>query len=910
MDPRADSIFQIFEEEIPKHYDTNVIRTSQVQMALDIGDFLESNKKIMIIEAPVGTGKSLGALVPLLVDKNHSKFNQRAIMYATATINLQGQLMESEVPLLNKLGLVKSPILAKGKSHYYCHFNLKKVMTDTEKTFFSRAEQDVFTNFFQTSNSGQRSDLERDFRVNIEDSKWRKLELSNNSYCRGCQYSLSCPTLQHRRRFKASENDLVITNHDQLINSFLSAMDMDSIYEPVLKTDMGVVVIDEAHDFLETFIGQLEQSFSLSKLKNVEKYIKKDKYKWGKAISHLKNWLKQVKDDNERFDTGRYKLSNHVFATLKVLQGVVNGNLFDAKDKRSDILEDLSIVLHNFLQKHEYTSWVTLEDNTFHIVKNNYKETFREMLDYIKIRNKIIFMSGTLTVNGDFSYIKNQWRIEPGEDTTKVLESPFDYRNQALVYIPKGLGNPNHDAFLEKALKETNRLLKLTQGRTLLLNTSKEHMDGIHNGIKNKLATAAIPLYKQGESGVEKLTKQFKDIEESVLVGSGSFFSGFSIAGTALTSVILNKLPFPPSDPIVELLSQGAKNRFDEVNYPMMINKLEQAVGRLIRSIKDYGIITILDQRIYTSDRYGKDVQNLLESHGYILTRSWDSVVSFYKNKLHKGAEAEYKPYNRSLIKIGNILGRPKKKNKTKTHINSSKKITQKQKLFLEKACKDAGFMVDLKGDTIILFKRVCLSLFLTKLPFTKIMRDFPYKDLDERTILEGYLAHLKSKKTVEEIHQYMLSDILIEKKLSPNKVTKEQRAFLKELIARENLRTSIKRNVNDAYKVVYDELYSTWKDVSYLQEQFPYRDEEEKMDLSTYHGGNRRKAYPICTKLGCNGDCTEEQHMKITNYLINTYRATGVSYMKVNRGCLVRIEPTKILEQDEFCPDELLQQS
>ena len=87
------------------------------------------------------------------------------------------------------------------------------------------------------------------------------------------------PTIIDGRRFKTTENDEVITNHDQLINSFLNAMNMDSIYEPVLKTDMGLVIMDEVHDFLETFIGRLEETFTLSYLRNVEKYIERDNHK-------------------------------------------------------------------------------------------------------------------------------------------------------------------------------------------------------------------------------------------------------------------------------------------------------------------------------------------------------------------------------------------------------------------------------------------------------------------------------------------------------------------------------------------------------------------------------------------------------------------------------------------------------
>ncbi|WP_044783215.1 ATP-dependent DNA helicase [Bacillus thuringiensis] len=916
MNSKADVILDIFEEKLPKYYDTNVIRASQVQMALDIGEFLESSKRVMIIEAPVGTGKSLGALIPTLVDRKYNIFDKRSVMYATATINLQGQLMESEIPLLHKMGLVNNPILAKGKAHYYCHFRMKNSSREIEKELFSRADQHALEKFFQTSKTGQRSELEGKYGFNIDDVKWKRVELSSKSNCRICQFSMVCPTVIHRRRFKAIENDVVITNHDQLINSFLSAMDKDSIYEPVLKTDMGVVIIDEAHDFMETFIGRLEETFNLSYLKNVEKYIERDNYKWRKAVGRLRTWIKKKKEDNQKSETGRYMLTDYVFSVLKTLQEIINENLFKAKYRRAEILDGLSIIFHKFLQKRKYTSWVSVEDDEFHVIENDYKDVFRQMLGYIKNSNKIIFMSGTLTVNKDFSYIKNQWNIEPGEAVTKVLDSPFDYKNQALIYIPRGLGNPNNDEFIGKALGEIHGLLSLTGGRTLFLNTSKNHMEDIYNGINADLAAAAIPLYKQGESGVEKLTKCFKESEESVLVGSGSFFSGFSITGTSLTSVIINKLPFPAfNDPIVELMSRGIKDedRFKKVSYPMMVNKLDQAVGRLIRSIEDYGIVTILDERIYTSKGYGRDVQGLLEDQGYIMTRSWKEVESFYITKLGNGAEAEYKQYSRETLNIGNLLSRPngkllekakKKKHKKlkKTKIYESKKIKKDQKNFLDQICKEANFKIILNGTTELVFKEVCIGLAMEGLPIAELMRDFPYRDVEEQEKLSQYLAFEGTSKTIEEIYKEN------EVKVTKNRVNKEQRKFLKDLMEREGIAGSIKREVNDAYKIVYDELYSNWKGVTYLREDFPYQDEEEKRELSTYHGGTRKRVYPLCTQLGCSGACSQQEHKQIVDYLIDTYGAEKVEYMGRKGAQRVLIEPIKILDQDEFRPNELLQ--
>ncbi len=122
MDTRIEEILDFWENKLPEYYSSDVIRLTQVQMSLDIADFLlnESRPNIFILEAPVGTGKSLGALIPAMLEKKHRILSSQVI-YATATINLQGQLTREEVPLLKKYGLVNKYILAKGKGNYYCH---------------------------------------------------------------------------------------------------------------------------------------------------------------------------------------------------------------------------------------------------------------------------------------------------------------------------------------------------------------------------------------------------------------------------------------------------------------------------------------------------------------------------------------------------------------------------------------------------------------------------------------------------------------------------------------------------------------------------------------------------------------------------------------------------------------------
>ncbi|MED3182871.1 DEAD/DEAH box helicase [Bacillus thuringiensis] len=175
MRSKADIILNIFEEKLTEIYKTNKVRQSQVQMALDIAEFLDTNKRMMIIQAPVGTGKSLAALVPTLVDSKYNLLHSRYIMYTTATINLQGQLENDEIPLLRKLGFSQKTITAKGMTQYYCHSRANKANINSIDTVKASKFKKILQHFFNSSKTGQRSELSSKFDFKIDNDIWKKL---------------------------------------------------------------------------------------------------------------------------------------------------------------------------------------------------------------------------------------------------------------------------------------------------------------------------------------------------------------------------------------------------------------------------------------------------------------------------------------------------------------------------------------------------------------------------------------------------------------------------------------------------------------------------------------------------------------------------------------------------------------
>lgn len=746
---KAEEIFNIFENKIPENYNTEIIRTSQVQMAMDIAAFLDNkeSKRMMFIEAPVGTGKSLGALIPSMIEAN--KGDNSRVVYATATINLQGQLMNSEVPLLKKLSLVKRPIMAKGKAHYYCHkeFNFRKKQ-------FAPKERDVFTKFFSKAETGQRNELEDSFMQDISEHKWAKVELkASKKDCEWCDFSMTCPSNNHRINFLSKWNDLIITNHDQLVRSVLN-MRSELKQPPIVPVNAGIIIIDEAHHFLENFLNQLEQSFTLSKLKGL---------KWSIANKHTKRYeqllasMERIINDQSRLIEGslqgRYRITEDLNNILKELNVLVDDSLVEEESTRqmkryfnddsgSD-LEKLSYLLKNILDN-KYVKWINYEEKKFCMISESFPSDFRDCIDFLTRTNKIIVMSGTLTTNGDFDSLISQWRVRKNEIIIKKLDTPFDYQNQAIVYVPEKIVHPINSNYLGTSVKEIQELISLTGGRSLVLTTAKEHMNNISKNLSAFLKEKKINLYIQDRSGVEKLTKQFKEDETSVLLGSGSFFSGFSVPGKSLVSVVLTKLPFPvPDDPFLELIGQGYEDDFfDMILFPHMINKLNQAAGRLIRDITDFGVFTILDPRIFTKD-YGSKVRADLNNQGYKITRSFEEIETFIAEKFKHGAEARYQPYKREEIIVKEVLWEKpviKKKAKIEKKVESSNveksinEVTEVQKDFAKEICEQYKIKPPgkrTKPDT--LYKYLIESFYYNWEDTAIIEKGFPFNNEHEK---------------------------------------------------------------------------------------------------------------------------------------------------------------------------------
>lgn len=248
----------------------------------------------------------------------------------------------------------------------------------------------------------------------------------------------------------------------------------------------------------------------------------------------------------------------------------------------------------------------------------------------------VIFTSATLTVNGSFEYFRRSLGLYSERVDDLLIDSPFNYRQQALVAITRDISTPNQKSYLDEVKAHLSQLIELMNGRTMVLFTSYGMLNSFARALKKPLESKGIKIFKQGESSRLQIIKNFKKDERGVIFGTSSFWEGVDIQGDDLSCVVIMKLPFQvPSDPIVEARIEKMKregiNPFMKFMLPNAVIKFKQGFGRLIRSKEDRGVVTVFDPRIY-SKSYGRIFLKSLPANTTITVDSFDMIAKKVKD--------------------------------------------------------------------------------------------------------------------------------------------------------------------------------------------------------------------------------------------------------------------------------------
>ncbi|HEY0563413.1 MAG TPA: ATP-dependent DNA helicase [Methylophilus sp.] len=613
-------------------------RTQQLEMALAIESAIQGNKQL-VAEAGTGTGKTFAYLVPALLSGGK-------VIISTGTKTLQDQLFNRDLP--NVRDALKVPVtvsMLKGRANYVCHDHLQRA--SQEGRFASREDAKyihLIKSFAENSRTGDKAEL-----IDVPENAtvWQQVT-STRDNCLGqdCSFYKECFVMEARK--KALAADIVVVNHHLF---FADVMLRDEGVAELLPT-ANTVIFDEAHQLPEVaglFFGEDVSTSQLMELARdsamAHLSLAKDCVALGEAVPVLEKACKDFRlvfqFEGSRMPVQKALALKHFEAAFADMQTALAKltAVLETQAARDPMLEKcwqrgeaLIAQLDSWMKASNanLVRWVEVftQSVQLHATPLSVADGFGKQLNAQP--RAWIFTSATLAVKSDFSHYIAQMGLQAAE--TGFWESPFDYGNQALLYAPANMPDPNSASYTAAVAAISLPVIQASQGRAFVLCTSLRAMREVHALLKEAFAENGMeyPLLMQGESTRTELLDRFRNHGNAVLVGSQSFWEGVDVRGEALSVVIIDKLPFaPPDDPVlsarIDKMNEEGKNAFMEYQLPYSVITLKQGAGRLIRDESDRGVLVICDPRLITKP-YGK--------------RIWQSLPPFKRTKVLADVQA------------------------------------------------------------------------------------------------------------------------------------------------------------------------------------------------------------------------------------------------------------------------------
>jgi ATP-dependent DNA helicase DinG len=639
------SISDYFSNDLPNIIDGYEERTEQVEMAEAVSGALH-NSECLIIEAGTGVGKTLAYLVPMA---EYALENKKRVIISTYSKALQGQIFKKDLPIVQKIFPDLTFEIIYGAGNYACIRRFNE-FSSKGSLFSGAAGADEILEYIREAGG-----LRENTKFNIPDDVWKNINREKHM-CQeeACRHFRKCHYWTMRRRLRKAH--IIIVNH----HLFFS----DLIVNKKLLPEATAVVFDEAHKLEETMRGMFSMKFSVKEyfrlLRELEDFLKLRKKQGIKNTTNVKNSVKKAKNDFEDFlasvqpETGILTSQTALFTVHSVpLESYTNiidslrDCIFELKEaatgadnslkKLSEfLLESVSSnaeTLERWLNRKDgaYFYWAELgrdKDTVFYITPYDLKKDFEE---HVRFNYEcVVFTSATLSAGDNFSYVIKRFGLE--DAVTGLLKSPFDYKNNALLYLEKNLPMPQEPEYRDEVIKRIGELIEAVGGNMLVLFTSNDLMRRAKSAMEEKFPD--IPTLMQGDAGAMELIEMFRR-RPTVLFATSSFWQGIDIKGDALRCVVITRLPFEvPEHPMQKAIYSHAREEggddFSGIALPRAIFMLKQGFGRLIRAKDDYGVVAILDSRI-TKKGYGKKfVQALPEAR---VTYDARDIGKFFREK-------------------------------------------------------------------------------------------------------------------------------------------------------------------------------------------------------------------------------------------------------------------------------------
>lgn len=591
---------------LARHHPNFEYRRGQLEMAEAVESALE-NRNHLIVEAGTGTGKTLAYLVPIL------RHGERVVV-STGTKTLQEQVFFKDVPFLKKLFPEMRVTLMKGRQNYLCRQKLYDI--EKQPVLSGMEEVDLYAQikkWEKHTESGDRAEL-----PGLRDTSelWSRIDARGET-CTGqkCKEFERCfITLMHQR---AAESDILIVNH----HLFFADLSLRQMEFASLLPDYSAIVFDEAHeieDVATQYFGIQVSNYRVEELARDTEVALRAKSIQNADVSGAVGDLRHrsdmffdlfpSKDGRTAFHNREQFLEANRGAYSALLNALVR--LATELARQKDRPEEINNLVRRAeeLRKGFEFALESKERNFVYWWERRGRGVFLEVspIDVSALMRErlfdkipaVVLTSATLAVSGTFDYLKARLGVQNARE--QVLESHFDFGEQALLYTPAHLPDPREPDFSRLASEEIIQILKATHGRAFVLFTSYQQMREAFERVRPRLR---YPMLLQGTAPRTVLLDRFRSTRNAVLFATSSFWQGVDVQGSQLSAVIIDRLPFAvPSDPVVaariRMINEDGGNAFTEYQTPEAVIALKQGFGRLIRSETDHGVLAILDQRM------------------------------------------------------------------------------------------------------------------------------------------------------------------------------------------------------------------------------------------------------------------------------------------------------------------------
>lgn len=563
----------------------------------------------LLVQAGTGTGKSLAYLTPAAV---HAATTGGSVVIATATLALQRQLVERDLPTISLaleplLGRPLTYAVLKGRHNYVCLERLHRSEAgepDDDQAIFSAPKTELgrqATRVRAWAMQTQTGDRD-EFGEPIDARVWRGLSVSRRE-CVGesrCSFGAECFTA--KRREEAMHADIVVTNHAMLAIHFVEGI-------PVLP-EHDVLVVDEAHELADRVTQALTLDLSARSIEaaaqrarsfitpEIHDDLEEAADALGVALQAVDGRLTTADRD---LTLALTRVRDAARTAVSQISGDDDIDTIASRQRAKGALDEAFDAAGRFLTA-TTSDVVWVSDGEAHLAPLHVAGL---LAHGVFTERPVVLTSATLTVGGGFDATMAALGLTPDAATTLDVGSPFDYAKQGILYVARHLPPPGRDGIPEEALDEVGDLVEAAGGRTLVLCSSWRAVERMGDYLRVRV-DGDVLVQRRGDT-VAPLVERFAQQRGSTLVGTLSLWQGVDVPGDTCSLVVIDRIPFPrPDDPLTSARQEAADaaggSGFAQVSVPRAGLLLAQGSGRLIRDTQDRGVVAVLDPRLATAN--------------------------------------------------------------------------------------------------------------------------------------------------------------------------------------------------------------------------------------------------------------------------------------------------------------------